>query len=216
VSARDEILRSAERLFAEHGVDGISLREINRAAQQRNATAIQYHFQDRDGLLLAVVDRWVTRLASDVQRRLDELDETSSDPASVVRCLVEPMFGLADLPGGADFLRIAAQILDRTTREPVGDDNPSRLLSDDRDGTFVRWAQRLGPLMDPAVTGAPLHQRFAVLRFAYLEMGRRLAEEPERRLGELFRSHLVDLLVAIALAPPSELTRSLLARRTPD
>ena len=41
---RTQLMRAAERLFAERGIEVVSLREINRAAAQRNATALQYHF----------------------------------------------------------------------------------------------------------------------------------------------------------------------------
>ena len=50
-SPRDALRRSAEQLFAAHGVDGVSLRQITREAGQRNTTALQYHFGSRDGLL---------------------------------------------------------------------------------------------------------------------------------------------------------------------
>ena len=39
---RDQIIRAAEQLFAAHGIDGVSLREINRAAGQSNTGAVQY------------------------------------------------------------------------------------------------------------------------------------------------------------------------------
>ena len=48
---RTRLLDSAERLFAERGVDGPSLRDINTAAGQRNASGVQYHFGGRAGLL---------------------------------------------------------------------------------------------------------------------------------------------------------------------
>jgi AcrR family transcriptional regulator len=45
---------SAERLFAERGVHGVSLREIGLAAGQRNNNVIPYHFGDRAGLVAAI------------------------------------------------------------------------------------------------------------------------------------------------------------------
>jgi AcrR family transcriptional regulator len=46
---------TAERLFAERGIDSVSLREVAEAAGQRNSVAIQYHFGGRDGLLRAAI-----------------------------------------------------------------------------------------------------------------------------------------------------------------
>ena len=54
---RAQLIRAAERLFAERGVEAVSLREINRGADQRNATALQYHFEDRDGLVRAILGK---------------------------------------------------------------------------------------------------------------------------------------------------------------
>lgn len=50
------IIEAAERLYAERGIDRVSLREIGEWAGQRNTAAIQYHFGGRDGLLTAVFD----------------------------------------------------------------------------------------------------------------------------------------------------------------
>lgn len=58
---RDSILDAAERLFAERGVEGVSLREITRAADV-NIAAIHYHYGSRDGLVRAVLDRVIVPL----------------------------------------------------------------------------------------------------------------------------------------------------------
>ena len=55
--ATGAIMRAAEQMFAERGLDGVSLREITRAVGARNTSATQYHFGDRKGLLRAIVDR---------------------------------------------------------------------------------------------------------------------------------------------------------------
>ncbi|MBA3908121.1 MAG: helix-turn-helix transcriptional regulator, partial [Pseudonocardiales bacterium] len=52
---RDKLLSAAEQLFAERGVDAVSLREITRAAGARNVIAVQYHFEDRAGVLTAIL-----------------------------------------------------------------------------------------------------------------------------------------------------------------
>ena len=53
------LLLAAERLFAERGIEAVSLRQINQAANQKNISAAHYHFGSRDGLVLAVLmHRW--------------------------------------------------------------------------------------------------------------------------------------------------------------
>ena len=51
---RETIMVLAERHFAEHGIQGVSLRAIGQAAGQRNKTAVQYHFGDRLALVNAI------------------------------------------------------------------------------------------------------------------------------------------------------------------
>ena len=53
---RARLLSAAERLFAERGIDAVSLREITRESGARNAIAAQYHFADRAGLVQAILD----------------------------------------------------------------------------------------------------------------------------------------------------------------
>ena len=58
-STRDLLLDAAARLFAERGIDNVSMAEIVRAADQRNASAVHYHFGSRDEVLRAVLARHV-------------------------------------------------------------------------------------------------------------------------------------------------------------
>ena len=50
VATRAWIVAAAERLFADIGIDATSLAEINKAAGQRNRSAVQYHFGDKEGV----------------------------------------------------------------------------------------------------------------------------------------------------------------------
>jgi AcrR family transcriptional regulator len=50
------LLEAAERLMAEHGADGVSLREISAGAGQANNNAAAYHFGSREGIIEAVLD----------------------------------------------------------------------------------------------------------------------------------------------------------------
>lgn len=54
-SGETALILAAERLFAERGIDGVSLRQVNQAANQKNMSAAHYHFGSRDGLVNAVL-----------------------------------------------------------------------------------------------------------------------------------------------------------------
>src|SRR5262249_16957212 len=87
------LLEVAEQLIAEHGVDGVSLRQIGAAAGHRNPNAVQYHFGSRDGLLQAIVEH---RLPPINRRRLELLDRADAAPADqrlrlVVEAVVRPL-----------------------------------------------------------------------------------------------------------------------------
>ena len=51
------VCAAAEELYGGQGIDAVSLREIQRASGVKNATALQYHFGDRAGLLTAVLEK---------------------------------------------------------------------------------------------------------------------------------------------------------------
>ncbi len=64
---RDLLIRTAIRLFAAKGVNGVSLRAVGEAAGQKNTSAVHYHFGDRDRLLMEAVDRILVALAEPVE-----------------------------------------------------------------------------------------------------------------------------------------------------
>ena len=44
------IIEAAERLFAKHGIDGVSMRQISQEAGSGNHFSVQYHFGDKKAL----------------------------------------------------------------------------------------------------------------------------------------------------------------------
>ena len=76
------LLDAAARLFAERGVDNVSIAEIVREARQRNASAVQYHIGNRDDVLFAVLARHVPAIA---ERRHQLLERARSTPAMDIR-----------------------------------------------------------------------------------------------------------------------------------
>jgi AcrR family transcriptional regulator len=65
---RDKIVKAAARIFAEHGYDGTSIRNIVAKADV-NQAAINYHFGSKEGLYRAVLQMALTvLLEADVSR----------------------------------------------------------------------------------------------------------------------------------------------------
>lgn len=85
-STRDKLLDAAAGLFAERGVDNVSLAEIVRAAGQRNASAVHYHLGNRDDVLRELLARHVSAIA---ERRVELLDKARLQPPTDVRSAAE-------------------------------------------------------------------------------------------------------------------------------
>jgi AcrR family transcriptional regulator len=85
-STRDLLLDAAARLFAERGVDNVSIADIVRAAEQRNTSAVHYHFGNRDEILRALMLRHVDDLAA---RRVDLLEAARRRPSRDARAAAE-------------------------------------------------------------------------------------------------------------------------------
>jgi AcrR family transcriptional regulator len=86
----EQVLEAAERLFAERGIEAVSLREVGKAASSRNTGVAHYHFGGKEGLVRAIVARRAPALNG---RRLEMLQQagTPALPADLVRMLVIPL-----------------------------------------------------------------------------------------------------------------------------
>jgi AcrR family transcriptional regulator len=87
---RELLLDAAERLMAEHGVDGVSMREIGARAGQANNNAAQYHFGSREAIIEAVLDR---RMVPTDERRAQMIAALGPTPTleDLVRTVVVPL-----------------------------------------------------------------------------------------------------------------------------
>jgi AcrR family transcriptional regulator len=202
----DRLISAAEELFASHGIDGVSLREINRVAGAKNASALQYHFRDRDGLLNALMAKHRRDVEARRHAMLDAYEaEGRDDLRALAGALVRPMAAkLADPNGGPEYMQILADLMNRP--RPVVD----RADLDDPTSSIYRWRQLVGGLLGEDVTR--LHRRYASIRFAAVEIGRRARSGPHAD-DRLFTSDLVDLVTGILSAPLSDETRRLDAER---
>lgn len=85
---RERILDVAEKLFAENGFEGTSLRAIASAADV-NLAATHYHFGSKIGLLQAAVQRRVGPVNEARIRRLDEAIEAAGDDTPTVEAILD-------------------------------------------------------------------------------------------------------------------------------
>src|SRR4051812_6645867 len=55
-STKEQILLAAEQLIADHGVDGVSMRQIGAAVGSGNNSAVLYHFGSKEKLVQAIFE----------------------------------------------------------------------------------------------------------------------------------------------------------------
>ena len=91
--ARAALVAHAERLFAERGIEAVSLRDVSAAAGQRNHSAAQYHFTDRHGLVAAVYEARMGEVNARRHERLAQLarDGRDDDLAALVEAAIVPL-----------------------------------------------------------------------------------------------------------------------------
>jgi AcrR family transcriptional regulator len=97
---REHLLLTAERLFAQRGIDAVSVREILTVAGQRNKNAAQYYFGGREGLITALVTARSDALNRRREVLLDEVEssERRNDLRALCTVLVAPLAEALDDP----------------------------------------------------------------------------------------------------------------------
>ena len=185
VATRDRLLDEAERLFARGGVQGVTTREITEAAQQRNTSAVTYHFRSRQGLLLEILARRGGPVDEE-RGRLRSLLGDEPPVRELVACLVRPYADLLASEPGRSYLRIVAQLR----------------------GRFAAW--RLESILDeiergPSAPAAIRRERvlalIILLTGSAAERARRLdAGEPVELSHQAYVDNLIDLCTALVTA----------------
>lgn len=104
--------------MAEHGIDGVSLREILRDAHA-NPAALNYHFNSKDGLIQAILKRSGHAIRMRRMELLRTLEKTTTTPTVIkfVDAVVDPFTDFLHEHGepGRRFLRFLARLQsDRT------------------------------------------------------------------------------------------------------
>ena len=207
---RAALLDAALEMFAAQGVEQPSLREITRAAGQRNTNALQYHFTDRQGLLRDLLNRHGAMVDHHRDALLDEIvGGSSNDLRPIAAALVVPLANLLRVSRGPEFLQVAAELVARPThfRGTVN-------LVTRRD-SLLRWSHSVEPFLPPGAIGRPLHRRFTAIRFVHNELGSRAKERQSRADHRLFTSHLIDLVCGLLVAPVSVETSAFIIRDPP-
>jgi AcrR family transcriptional regulator len=109
----------AEELFALHGYNGTSVRDITSKAAV-NLGAVTYHFGTKENLLKAILLRGASKLNDERMRRFDAIERLGAKPKveEIVRAFIEPVYALLGTIHGVRFLRIQNDISAERTDVP--------------------------------------------------------------------------------------------------
>lgn len=108
-----QLILAGEKLFAERGVEGGSLREIASAAGHGNNNAVRYHFGSKQGLIQAIFRHRVVQMEPVRARLLTRLEARGllNDPRSLLELITVPYFTLRAADGTLSYPAFMLQYL---------------------------------------------------------------------------------------------------------
>jgi AcrR family transcriptional regulator len=208
-ASADQIKAVALRLFAERGVDGVTVREIATAAGQKNHGAVGYYFGSKEALVREIILDGAVAIDQRRNALLDRI-EADSRPATVREVVDVLIFPAAD-PDDHYYLRFIV-MLTMTHRDLMMDALENRWNSG-----YQRCLDHLRRLMPPM----PLVLQNQRLLFMGATLGAVLAARQQAmadssRLHPVWDSpasleHFAQSLAALLEAPfelPPDLARS--------
>ena len=209
-SAKQQLVLTAERLFAQHGLDGVALRQIAVTAGSANKSAVQYHFGSKDALVRAIL---VGRLDQLTQRRRLL---AARAPADDLRCVIEahqlPLIELAE-DENCFYLPFLEQLL------RCGPASPLESLPAAHSQTHQDYVDRVGALIGhipQPLRDHRIHQVSAMCVHACSDRHRARVFGADTLPYAVHVSTLLDGCAAILQAPVSEETRGTLEGLAPQ
>lgn len=190
------LMRAAEQLFAQQGVDRVSLREIAIAAGQRNVSAATYHFGSKRELIEAILERhslpvqdsWGPAFALDPENRLGL--------HQLIELFVRPLVAKIDDPdGGRCYLELCAELVASRSFPLMG----MRVATTPSTQEMARRIAQHGAEVPPIIR-IIRSTRLAGILYGSIGDYLRLINNGVEISRELFVSDLVNALVGVARA----------------
>lgn len=200
-STRDKILDTAEQMMARHGIDAVSLNEIVKQSGQRNASALQYHFGNKAGLVQAVFDRHTPAIEACRKELLAQM-RGEKDFFGLVRAVVLPLIEvLNNSDGGRNYIRF----LSRISQPNLQPDS----FEDSRHNHAMIEIMALLHQCFPGMPAKVLEYKVIMTRnlllhsLADLCCGLDQAPTCSKESTQVFTDTLIDAIVAIFHCPPA-------------
>jgi AcrR family transcriptional regulator len=205
-TTREAMIRAAERLFAERGINAVSLREVAAAAGQRNNSAVRYHFGSRDGLVDAVFEYRMARIDERRRAMLVALDAAGrgDDLRGLLEAVVYPLSeSLGHDDGTSWYARFLRQIVFTPGVEVL---SPSRRDVTRGLATVVARLKAHLAVLPAELRSQRVDLAFKLIVNALADHEAALASAQPTESTSLLVAGLVDAAAAIVEAPVSEVT----------
>ena len=197
---KERILGAAEELFARHGFEGASLRQLTAAAGV-NLAAVNYHFGSKDRLIEEVFRRRLDQLNS---RRLAALQRIAGEPETTVEdvlsAFITPALELSHDGNGSLFMRVLARAF------AEHDDTLRKFLSENYGHVMRQFTAEFARLL-PQLSKAELYWRVDLVTGALTHamsgfgMIQRKSDVPEEQHREQTAEHLIRFAASGLKAP---------------
>lgn len=200
---RTQLLDAAERLFAERGFRGTSVRAITDLAGA-NLAAVGYHFGSKAELLSAVVRRVVEPINAAQCAGLDRLLARTPDPtvADLVEAFAGPLFD--EMPGGdeggARTSRLIVTIITDPAEEARTWTGPAEAAVRDR---YLAAFERALPGLSPEELWFRIRGILAVTAVDRVQVYQNPPASLSPVAGEAARRWAITYLTAAMSAPPT-------------
>ncbi len=200
-STKQRILGAAETLFAQHGFEKASLRQVTAAANV-NLAAVNYHFGSKENLIEEVFRRRLDHLNAHRQEALRKLEHRQDYTLEqVLEAFIKPAIDLSlDQNGGGAFMRMLA-------RAYAEHDQPLRKFLSDNYGHLLREFAVVFHRLLPHLSKEELYWRLDIvagaLTYAMADFGliKRRPGTTEHNHRKLAAEHLIRFTAAGLSAP---------------
>jgi len=210
---RNQIKAAAQMLFAQRGVDGVTVQEIVNAAGQRNNAALHYHFGSKEELIRQMVVDGAAVLDGRRREMLDEM-KARGGPATirdVMLVLVMPVIELGEDERWRGYIRFTSNLQasdPKTLRAALNHRWNSGYIE------CFEYLKKMLPLPDAIV-----EQRLSIFMIyanAILSAHEAALEKRHARSSRLWSraftiENMLDTLEAALTCPPSEPTQARLS-----
>jgi len=207
-TTQTRLMRAMEKLSAQHGVENVTAKAVIEEAEQKNESALQYHFKSKEGLINAIHRSRFTQTQEKRRELLTECLAKYSSPTVRDLCylLVAPTFQLCRDDAGYRRWIKGFGAKNATVRHPmleqevVEETNSIRII--------VQHLKELLAQLDEKMFE---NRYLMVVRFASLSMSNHAKEKGVFRgpNSDFFLSNLVDVLTGMFTAEVSSDTRAL-------